>query len=100
MNTTQPKQYHAAMHRAVAYGGAIEWEEMPSMGRRVLTRRPDFAPSTGFGNTWDTTMAAAFDILPPSQPFSETLSGLAMREVNEPDVFQHFFGSAPVIEVA
>ena len=99
MNITQPKQYLAAAHRAVAYGGAIEWEELPSMGRRVLTRRPDVATSSGFGHTWDTTMAADFDILPPSEPYSETLSGLAMREVNEPDVFQHFFGSAPVIEV-
>ncbi len=98
MNTTQPKQYLAATHRAVAYGGVIEWEEMPSMGRRIATHRADFEASSGFGNTWNTTMAADFDAIPPSQPFRETLSGLQMREVNEPDVFQHFFGATPVID--
>ena len=97
-HANQPKQYLAATHRAVAYGGAIEWEELPSMGRRLMTRRADFEASSSFGTTWDTTMAAAFDVIPPSQPFHETLSGLAMREVNEPDVFQHFFGATPVIE--
>ena len=98
MNRIQPKQYLAATHRVVAYGGAIEWEEMPSMGRRVSTGRPDFAVSSGFTATWDTTMAAEFDAIPPSTPFRETLGGLGVREVTEPDVFQHFFGANPVIE--
>ena len=98
MNPTQPKQYLAATHRAVAYGGVIEWDEMPSMGRRLSVKRADFEASSSFGNTWNTTMAADFDAIPPSQPFRETLSGLHMREVNEPDVFQHFFGATPVIE--
>lgn len=68
------------------------------MPRRRLTRRPDFAPSSGFGNAWDITIAPDDDILPPSQLFIQTLSGLATREVNAPDVFQHFFAAAPVIE--
>ena len=98
MNTTQPKQYLAATHRAVAYGGVIEWEELPSMERRIASHRADLEASSGFGNTWNTTMAADFDAIPPSQPFRETLNGLHMREVTEPDVFQHFFGTTPVIE--
>ena len=98
MNQVQPKQYFAANHRAIAYGGAIEWEELPTMGRRLWIRRPDFESSSSFGATWEATMAAPLDVLPPSQPFRETLSGLHMREVNEPDVFQHFFGATPVIE--
>lgn len=98
-HASQPKQYLAATHRVVAYGGAIEWEELPSMGRRLMTRRAEFEVSSSFGTTWDATMPAAFDAIPPSQPFREALSGLAMREVNEPDVFQHFFGATPVIEV-
>ena len=98
MNVAQPKQYLAATHRAVAYGGAIEWEELPSMGRRLAARRADFGPTSGFGTTWATTMPAELDAIPPSQPFRETLSGLGVREVNEPDVFQHFFGATPVIE--
>jgi len=30
--------------------------------------------------------------VPVPQPFVERLSGLATREVIEPDLFQHFFG--------
>ena len=36
MNSPHPKQCHATSHRAVVYSGAIEWEEMPSMGRREV----------------------------------------------------------------
>ena len=106
MNTSQPKQYFAAAHRAVAYGEAIEWEELPSLAdslsqrlvargglaRAVAGMSPDFEKSSVFASPWNTTMAAELDTLPPSQPFRETLTGLVIREVNEPDVFQHFFG--------
>jgi hypothetical protein len=108
MNITQPKQYFASNHRAVAYGDAIEWEELPSLAdslaRRLVARGSlaravagapaDFETSSVFASPWNTTMAAEFDVIPPSQPFRETLTGLVMREVNEPDVFQHFFGRA------
>ncbi len=107
MSYAQPKQYFAAQHRAVAYGGAIEWEELPSLAdslakrlvnrstwaRDVANAAPGFAPSTAFHAPWDATMPADLDALPPSEPFRETLSGLAMREVKEPDVFLHFFGA-------
>lgn len=106
MNHSQPKQYLASAHRAVAYGETIEWEELPSfansLSRRLVPRgslaRPsadttsDFETSSVFASPWNTTMAAELDTLPPSQPFREALSGLVMREVNEPDVFRHFFG--------
>ena len=107
MKHTNPKQYLASAHRAVAYGETIEWEELPSfadsLSRRLVPRGslaraspdtvPDFETSSVFASTWNTTMAAELDSLPPpSQPFRETLTGLVMREVNEPDVFQHFFG--------
>ena len=108
MNISQPKQYFASTHRAVAYGEAIEWEELPSLAdslsRRLVARGSlartvagtpiDFEASSVFASPWNTTMAAELDTLPPSQPFRETLTGLVMREVNEPDVFQHFFGRA------
>jgi len=37
------------------------------------------------------TMPAALDPITESGPFQETLSGLATRELREPDVFRHFF---------
>ena len=122
MNSTQPRQYFASNHRDVAYGAtfasaareAIEWEELPSLAgspahrpvaRGALSRASVGARAgleTGFETgpastaPWNTTLAATLDALPPSppsQPFREALSGLSMREVNEPDVFRHFFGS-------
>jgi len=107
MNTSQPKQYFASAHRAVAFGETIEWEELPSLAgslsRRLVARgglaravagiSPDIETSSVFAAPWNSTMAAELDTLPPSQPFREALTGLVMREVNEPDVFQHFFGA-------
>jgi len=110
MSHAQPKQYLAAQHRAVAYGGAIEWEELPSLAaslsKRLVTRgrwardaanaRPGFEASSSFQpsqSPWDATMPADLDALQASEPFRETLNGLSMREVIEPDVFHHFFGS-------
>ena len=114
MNSTQPRQYFASNHRDVAYGAtfagatrdAIEWEELPSLAgsvaHRPVARGALARAGSGFESAstaaapWNSTLAASLDTLPPappSQPFREALSGLSMREVNEPDVFQHFFGS-------
>ena len=38
-------------------------------------------------------MPAALDPAPVSQPFHEPMQGLSTREVIEPDVFRHFFGT-------
>jgi hypothetical protein len=67
--------------------GAIEWEELPSLAQRVR-----HAPATGpVSSPWDATRPAELESAPASQPFRE-LKGVAIREVNEPDVFRHFFG--------
>lgn len=110
MNIAQPKQYFASTHRAVAHGDAIEWEELPSLAstlaqrlttrgawRRGATAHADVPDTTvpGSLSPWDATLPVEFDALPPSEPFSESLSGLATREVLEPGVFRHFFGSTP-----
>lgn len=81
---------HLAMikRRMAAYGGAIEWEELPSLADRLQsgdTRR--HGPHGG----WDVTMPAALDPLTESGPFVEPLRGLVTRELHEPDVFRHFF---------
>lgn len=93
----QPQQYLAATNRAVVSADAIEWEELPSLAQRVVQRVANdsvFMATSSFGTVWDNTMPAAFDPAPVSQPFSECIKGLATREVNEPDVFQHFFGAS------
>jgi hypothetical protein len=110
MSYAQPKQYFAANQRAVANADAIEWEELPSLAGSLaqrLVQRGRWQPgssqprgandsafmnSKSFASPWDATMPAALDPAPVSQPFHETMAGLATREVNEPDVFHHFFG--------
>jgi hypothetical protein len=66
--------------------GAIEWEELPSLVPQMRRTEPGRATTP-----WDATRPADFELTPPSQPFRE-LHGVAIREVNEPDVFKHFFG--------
>ncbi len=96
-----PSHHHlAATHRARAYGGAIEWEELPSLAGSLAERRraavavstQTFTPSE-FGPAWTSTMPASLDPQREPEPFRETLNGMVMREVHEPEVFRHFFGS-------
>lgn len=81
---------HLAMikRRMAAYGGAIEWEELPSLADRLQAVDGRRAGPT---NSWDVTMPAALDPLTESGPFVEPLHGLVTRELHEPDVFRHFF---------
>ena len=75
--------------RALPPTGVIEWEELPSLAGRIRA-------AAGLGSSglpWDATRPAEFDPMPPSQPFREPFSGAVVREVNEPDVFRHFFGT-------
>jgi hypothetical protein len=67
--------------------GMIEWEELPSLALRVRQ-----APIGHASAPWDATRPAELESTPASQPFRE-LKGVAIREVNEPDVFRHFFGA-------
>jgi hypothetical protein len=72
--------------RSLPPAGAIEWEELPSLAQRVRQT------SVGQPNApWDATRPAELDTTPPSKPFRE-LQGVAIREVDEPEVFRHFFG--------
>ena len=101
-----PRSTHRLHH-----GGAIEWEELPSLAdtlaeRLVVlgTRHRDavvaarsraavFERAAESVQAWDSTRPAELEPPRASQPFHEPLDGLAIREVNEPDVFRHFFGS-------
>ena len=72
--------------------GAIEWEELPSLAAKVreIARRGVVAPA---GTAWDATRPATLDDAVASAPFREPVEGVAVREVIEPNVFRHFFGS-------
>ena len=80
---------HAFASRAFrpAAAGAIEWEELPSLAGSLAMRLA--ATQT----PWDATRPAELEAAVPSQPFREPVNGMAIREVNEPDVFRHFFGA-------
>ena len=83
--------------------GAIEWEELPSLAASLAKRLGELAASATnaaagpafhqAGRPWDSTRPAVFEASVPSRPFREPLQGLAIREVDEPDIFRHFFGA-------
>ena len=81
-----PATLHLSHAFRPVFPGGIEWEELPSLVKRV---RPSPAAA---GAPWDATRPAALEPMAASQPFQEPLEGVAMREVMEPDVFRHFFG--------
>ena len=74
------------MNEHTAFAPRLEWELLPSLLNRLVTRRPRSQPA------WRDTMPSEFDMAEPSQPFEEVLPGLSVREVREPDIFQIFFG--------
>jgi hypothetical protein len=97
--TQQPRQYFAANHRAIV--NAIEWEELPSLSNRLVihdvSAQARGANDSRFqGSNWGETLPASLDMPLPSAPFVESLTGLATREVVEPDIFRHFFGPSAV----
>jgi hypothetical protein len=94
-----PRQLSAAVQRLMV--DAIEWEELPSLVKRLQRSPPspagraagDPSGSAVAGDApWGDTAPGGMDTVPASLPFVESLHGLAMREVIEPDVFRHFFG--------
>jgi hypothetical protein len=94
-------QQYVSAKRFRGVGDAIEWEELPSLAdtlaERLVSepaRRRGVSHYEGLTVTaWDNTMPAELLAIVPTQPFRETLRGLETREVHEPDVFRHFFGS-------
>ncbi len=91
----------STLQRTAWRSDAIEWEELPSLAdslaQRLIVLGERHRSLAGDGaaamRDWVVTQAAELDAPPPSGPFHEALEGLAIREVNEPEVFRHFFGS-------
>jgi hypothetical protein len=102
MRHLSASQRYSSVDRFRPASDVIEWEELPSMANSLAERLVNdparrrggaFSDAARF-SAWDNTMPADLLVITPSQPFQETLSGLAMREVHEPDVFRHFFGGS------
>ncbi|MDQ6627572.1 MAG: hypothetical protein M3Z29_03855 [Pseudomonadota bacterium] len=83
--------------------GAIEWEELPSLVATLSARLVPGTPGSIGGHpassaalpgraVWDATRPATLEPAVSSGPFREPLRGVAVREVEEPEVFRHFFG--------
>ena len=99
------------IHRPAPPDMGIEWEELPSLSQVVLRRhvpqgsyaiaanlvdeaRARLRAEPPTGPVWVETMPAVLDPLQPSAPLADTrIDGLAAREIVEPDLFRHFFGT-------
>jgi hypothetical protein len=68
----------------------IDWEFQPSM--QHLVRRTEAANADV--PSWAETMPADFDALDEPVMFREALEGLAVRDIDEPEIFRVFFGEA------
>lgn len=85
--------------RSATPAGAIEWEELPSLAGSLsarlvgLGRRLEQSAMGSGASPWDATRPAALERDRPATPFREPMQGMAVREVEEPDLFRHFFGA-------
>jgi hypothetical protein len=86
--------------RAAAQHATIEWEDMPPIAPRMVPmdlQRAKSGPmlraqAADFNTAWGVTMPAHFDTTAQAAPFREAIRGLVTREVDEPELFKHFFG--------
>jgi hypothetical protein len=65
---------------------SIDWEFQPSLQHLVRRTEDADVPS------WAETMPAEFDALEEPVKFREALEGLAVRDIDEPEIFRVFFG--------
>lgn len=89
-----------APRRSMHHANTIEWEDLPSFADALNEhlggiRGPHASAPLSATPVWTETVPACLDPLTVSEPFHETVAGLATREVLEPDVFRHFFGASP-----
>jgi hypothetical protein len=90
---SRTREVTAAEHRAAAHADELNREERRSLAESLaqLLATGDAEPRRGA--PWDITMPAGLDSPRPSQPFEEPMRGMAIREVIEPQIFRHFFGT-------
>ena len=68
----------------------IDWEIQPSL--QHLVRRTDEAAHDV--PTWAETMPVSLEAMNAPAVFREPLEGLSVRDIDEPEIFQVFFGDA------
>jgi hypothetical protein len=66
----------------------IDWEFQPSLQHLVVRTERAHAGTP----TWAETMPASFDSFDEPATFREPLEGLAVRDIDEPEIFRAFFG--------
>jgi len=91
MRHTELQQYFSADTRALAFHAGGPW--LQRSGSPPPVAASDFRSGPRLGSAWANTVPAALDSTPQADLFCEPLLGLSIREVTEPEVFAHFFGS-------
>jgi len=79
---------------------SIAWEAPPSLQHLVV--RTDAAQHDGDAPTWAATMPASLETMSAPATFREPLQGLSVRDIDEPEIFNVFFGdgAAPLRRAA
>jgi hypothetical protein len=66
---------------------SIAWEAQPSL-QHLVVRTDDAADVS----TWSETMPVSLDAMNAPVVFREPLQGLSVRDIDEPEIFNVFFG--------
>jgi len=74
---------------------SIAWEAPPSLQHRVV--RNDAVQHDDAAPVWAVTMPADLEPTRAPEPFREPLQGLSVRDIDEPEVFNVFFGGAAAL---
>jgi len=69
---------------------SIAWEAPPSLQHLVV--RND---AVGDVPTWAETMPVSLEAMSAPAVFREPLEGLSVRDIDEPEIFNVFFGASP-----
>ena len=70
---------------------SIAWEAQPSL-QHLVVRTDD--GHDGAAPTWAETMPVSLDAMNAPAVFREPLEGLSVRDIDEPEIFQVFFGDS------
>jgi hypothetical protein len=70
---------------------SIAWEAPPSL-QHLVVRNDDDA---GQAPTWAETMPVTLEAMSAPVVFREPLAGLSVRDIDEPEIFNAFFGANP-----
>jgi len=70
---------------------SIAWEAPPSLQHLVV--RTDGAPHDIDVPTWAETMPVSLEAMNAPVIFREPLEGLSVRDIDEPEIFNVFFGN-------